>query len=632
MAAQTKPPVNIEEFLWNMHTAAAHSTIQPLPLDQLKDVYQTKLGHKCQVERFLVVGEGGLGATLKRIPHIVALYTDAGVPCVKAANDVSTTRQGLVEVDKNYRAELMRKNQAVKAAAAKAKATPAKAPGAPAATAAKSGAPPPVAADPAVGEKRAAADAAGADAKKPKAGAAGGDSDPETLSRMLVQGVVRVLQNRAKTGKGPLAISDLEEEFKALWKVPFNLHQAGETDVVEFLKKWPSKIEVQTNNDGNQVVVLKKAAEKAKGGLPAKADAAPAAAAPKTATKSSPPVAPKDAAPPAGTPAVPKKAAGPSRPPATIEEFLYNIHSVLEVGPLPVDQLKDAYSKLLGHKCAIERFLVVGEAGLGATLKRIPHVITLSVGADGVQHLSATQPAGTTKEQLVQADQAYRKSLQAKAAAAKSGAPKAPAPVPAATPASAPAAPAKASAVPKRPAEESAAAPDAKKGKPTEDQETLSKMLIQGIVRVLQNRLKEGKGPLLVADLENEFMALWKVPFNLQQAGETDKVVFLQKWPNKVEVSNEGAQQVVQLAKKTAAKAAAPAVAEASTAAAPAAARASSSPALNGVDGASKSVEEILKRQEDILKRQEEVLKRHEEVLKRQEEVLKRLEAHGLTS
>ena len=30
---------------------------------------------------------------------------------------------------------------------------------------------------------------------------------------------------------------------------------------------------------------------------------------------------------------------------------------------VPVDELKDVYSQKLGHKCAIERFLVVGDVG-----------------------------------------------------------------------------------------------------------------------------------------------------------------------------------------------------------------------------------------------------------------------------
>jgi len=90
-------------------------------------------------------------------------------------------------------------------------------------------------------------------------------------------------------------------------------------------------------------------------------------------------------------PDIAKKAGGPTRPPATIEDLLWNMYSVLDAfgGPLPIDQLKDAYYKHLGHKCAIERFLVVGDAGLAGTMKRIPHVVTVTNG-NGVATLTPT--------------------------------------------------------------------------------------------------------------------------------------------------------------------------------------------------------------------------------------------------
>ncbi len=97
-----------------------------------------------------------------------------------------------------------------------------------------------------------------------------------------------------------------------------------------------------------------------------------------------------------------------------------------------------------------------------------------------------------------------------------------------------------------------AAAPDAKKPRPGGDAEPLAKMFVNGITRVLQNRIKEAKGPLPIANLGEEFKALCKVPLHLQQAGETDAVTFLQKWPNKFEVVHDGTQHLVQLAKKAA--------------------------------------------------------------------------------
>jgi len=214
---------------------------------------------------------------------------------------------------------------------------------------------------------------------------------------------------------------------------------------------------------------------------------------------------------------------------------------------MPLDMLRDAYQRHLGHKCAIERFLVVGEGGMAATLKRIPHVVTITQdpNADGGVTLKPTMGPGSTKDMLIAEDQKYRKSLQQKVVLAK---------VQTASPAPGAVA---AAAVPAKAFAEAPAADgerDPKKAR-TEDPETLARMLIQGVVRVLQNRQKEGKGALPISDLESEFKALWKVPFNLQQAGETDTVTFLLKWAAKVEVLEVGGQRAVQLAKKVVEKA-----------------------------------------------------------------------------
>ena len=100
-----------------------------------------------------------------------------------------------------------------------------------------------------------------------------------------------------------------------------------------------------------------------------------------------------------------------------------------------------------------------------------------------------------------------------------------------------------------------AATPDAKKPRPGGDFEALARMFVNGITRVLQNRIKQAKGPLPITNLEQEFKALLKVPFHLQLAGETDAVTFLQKWPNKFEVVHDGTQHFVQLAKQAAGQA-----------------------------------------------------------------------------
>ena len=54
---------------------------RPLQLDQLTDAYYKQLGYKCNVDDFLDLGESGLAAALKQIPHIATVYTDSRV-CV----------------------------------------------------------------------------------------------------------------------------------------------------------------------------------------------------------------------------------------------------------------------------------------------------------------------------------------------------------------------------------------------------------------------------------------------------------------------------------------------------------------------------------------------------------------------
>eukprot|EP00927_Polykrikos_kofoidii_P032147 TRINITY_DN2746_c0_g1_i1.p1 TRINITY_DN2746_c0_g1~~TRINITY_DN2746_c0_g1_i1.p1 ORF type:complete len:712 (-),score=173.70 TRINITY_DN2746_c0_g1_i1:80-2215(-) len=612
-ARSTKPPANIEEFLWNLHSVLVAPPGR-LPLDNLKDAYSKHLGHKCVVEKFLVVSDGGLAATLKRIPHIVTLVRVDGTICVEATQPATSDKKDLIEADQRYRRDLANKHALAKTAqaaanVAKAKATTPGEKAAPVAATVGGAAAPTVET---AGARRPAENAAaGAPAAKQ---AKTGDSDAETLARMLVQGVVRVLQHRLKNGKGPLPLAELDEEFTALWKVPFNLEQAGETDAETFLAKWPNKVEL-TRNGNECLVILKKGSDKQK--LATAAVKAPAPS-PAVEAKASPPVVevapaappvavanvaprPEDAKNVASGPAIPKRAGGPVRPPSNVEDFLWNIHCVIEAfdGPLPVDQLKEAYSKHLGHRCAIERFLVVKDGELPATLKRIPHVVSVNQGTDGSYFLLRTLPPGTTREQLVAADQEYRRQLQKKNPAAKPAAPKpptpsgptpvaatttpmpsvpvaatvtptsAPAPVAAAVPVAAsvakPTVPAAAVA---RPAE--VESPEAKKQR-TAETDTLAKMLIQGVVRVLQNRAKESKGPLLISNLKEEFKAQWKVSFNLEQAGETDMLTFLNKWSHKVEVITIDGGLAVQLAKKTASKAALPAVATQPAPAAPAA-------------------------------------------------------------
>ena len=113
----------------------------------------------------------------------MTLFTEGGVPCVRATQAADCTKQQLMDADGAYRRELIKRNAAAKAVATTA-----------------SKAPPPQ------GEKRPAEPApaaAAGDPKKPRT------DDAETLARMLVQGVVRVVQNRQKAGKGPLPVGEI---------------------------------------------------------------------------------------------------------------------------------------------------------------------------------------------------------------------------------------------------------------------------------------------------------------------------------------------------------------------------------------------------------------------------------------
>ncbi|HIJ51500.1 MAG TPA: hypothetical protein HPP54_10725, partial [Nitrospinae bacterium] len=85
-------------------------------------------------------------------------------------------------------------------------------------------------------------------------------TDMNTMRRMLVQGVVRVLQSRANELKGELLVSDLPYQFERLWKVQLNLQSAGYSDVQAFLKAWPNKIEVNSSPKGDVVILAKKSA------------------------------------------------------------------------------------------------------------------------------------------------------------------------------------------------------------------------------------------------------------------------------------------------------------------------------------------------------------------------------------
>ncbi|CAE8599494.1 unnamed protein product [Polarella glacialis] len=92
------------------------------------------------------------------------------------------------------------------------------------------------------------------------------------------------------------------------------------------------------------------------------------------------------------------------------------------------------------------------------------------------------------------------------------------------------------------------------------DMENVARFLVEGVVQVLQIRQKQGKAPLPVDQVASEFRACWTTPFILAQAGETDTVTFLRKWPTKIDVVQEQGEYVVQLAKQAGEKSKVPAM------------------------------------------------------------------------
>ena len=80
--------------------------------------------------------------------------------------------------------------------------------------------------------------------------------DNETLRKMFVQGIRRVLQEAKKAGRGPIFLSDLPGDFKALWKVPLTVQAAGEFDLTSFLFKWPRTFSLTSTSPGGIIVEL----------------------------------------------------------------------------------------------------------------------------------------------------------------------------------------------------------------------------------------------------------------------------------------------------------------------------------------------------------------------------------------
>ena len=73
--------------------------------------------------------------------------------------------------------------------------------------------------------------------------------------------------------------------------------------------------------------------------------------------------------------------------------------------------------------------------------------------------------------------------------------------------------------------------------------------MVKGVVRLLQKRARQGKGPLVIGALDAEFRALWRAPFCPSKALPRwkDAVALLRKWPNDVQLFHDGTEYYLQL-------------------------------------------------------------------------------------
>ena len=75
-------------------------------------------------------------------------------------------------------------------------------------------------------------------------GVSDGDGEQAMVGKIMIQGVVGLLEERAQRGDGPLLLADLEDEFIERWRVPFAGHDKGAGGICRFLKMWPVKVVV----------------------------------------------------------------------------------------------------------------------------------------------------------------------------------------------------------------------------------------------------------------------------------------------------------------------------------------------------------------------------------------------------
>ena len=79
--------------------------------------------------------------------------------------------------------------------------------------------------------------------------------DSEKCTKLLIQGLVKLLEARAREGLGPLPISALQEEYWKRWRVYFNPEAVGYRDAIHFVSLFPDRVDLGSQ-DGVAVITL----------------------------------------------------------------------------------------------------------------------------------------------------------------------------------------------------------------------------------------------------------------------------------------------------------------------------------------------------------------------------------------
>ena len=105
-AATGRSPTCVEDLLWNIHCTLRYVD-RPLSIHSLEVAYYGFHGHYCDIRRFLVVQNNDITATLRRVPHVVAVTTfKDGKVYVDIALLHDTDKEGLLAANREYRRRL----------------------------------------------------------------------------------------------------------------------------------------------------------------------------------------------------------------------------------------------------------------------------------------------------------------------------------------------------------------------------------------------------------------------------------------------------------------------------------------------------------------------------------------------